>query len=150
MLAIGSRAPEFTLADQNGRDVSLSNFLAGGQVVLYFYPADFTPGCTRQACMIRDMHEQILRAKLTVVGISPQLPERHQAFRARYDLPFTLLADPDKAVIEPYGAMGLLGFGARRITYLVDRNRYIRDCENTRFSINRHAELIRRAFSTQI
>ena len=74
----------------------LSNFLSRGQAVLYFYPADFTPGCTRQACAIRDMHEQIAKAKLTVVGISPQLPERHQDFRAKYALPFTLLADPEQ------------------------------------------------------
>lgn len=149
MLAIGSRAPEFTLADQDGRDVSLSNFLSGGQVVLYFYPADFTSGCTKQACMIRDMHEQIQKAKLSVVGISPQLPERHQAFRAKYNLPFTLLADPDKSVIQLYAAVGMLGFGVRRTTYLIDRARFVRDAENARFRVEQHAELIHRAFSTQ-
>ena len=92
---------------------------------------------------------QVAQAKLTVVGISPQRPERHQAFRARYSLPFTLLADPDKEVIKVYEAIGLLGFGARRITYLIDRNRYVRDRESSRFRIERHIELIRRAFSTQ-
>lgn len=149
MLAIGSRAPEFTLADQDGRDLSLSNFLNHGMVVLYFYPADFTRDCTRQACVIRDMHDEIVKARLTVVGVSPQQPQRHQEFRLSYQLPFTLLADPDKTIIRLYEARGPLGFGVRRITYLIDRDRTIRDAVEARFDIDRHEELIRRALSTR-
>ena len=81
MLEIGTRAPEFTLPDQDGRDTSLSTLLNRGPLILYFYPADFTPGCTRQACAIRDLHTQIQRAGLIVAGISPQTRRAHAAFR---------------------------------------------------------------------
>src|SRR5580704_5998219 len=108
MLEVGTRAPEFTLPDQDGRDTSLSTLLNRGTLILYFYPADFTFGCTRQACAIRDLYPEINRSGLTVAGISPQQPQRHLAFRQRYNLPFTLLADPDKSVIKMYDVNGLL------------------------------------------
>ena len=81
MLKAGERAPEFTLPDQSGTDRSLTQLLSAGAIVLYFYPADFTPGCTRQACMLRDLHADIQKAGLHVVGISPQSPETHVKFR---------------------------------------------------------------------
>src|ERR1041385_7117992 len=93
MLAIGSRAPEFTLPDQDDRPVSLTTLLNRGPLILYFYPADFTPGCTREACSIRDLHSELTRAGLTVAGISPQSPESHKRFRTKHNLPFTLLSD---------------------------------------------------------
>src|ERR1700738_100584 len=95
MLAIGSRAPEFTLPDQDDRTVSLSTLLNRGPLILYFYPADFTPGCTREACMLRDMHADILKVGLKVAGVSPQSPERHAEFRDKYQLPFLPLLDGD-------------------------------------------------------
>lgn len=149
MIAVGSRAPEFTLADQDGRDVSLTDFLNRGRLLLYFYPADFTPGCTREACAIRDLHGEIQQAGMSVAGISPQLPQRHQDFRARYSLPFTLLADPQRTVIRMYDANGLLGLRVRRITYLIDRDRRIRDAVQADFRIAVHEEFIRRALSIQ-
>ena len=84
MLAMGARAPEFTLADQDGRNVSLSTLLRNGPLILYFYPADFTPGCTREACALRDLHAEILQARLDVAGVSPQDPASHRAFREKY------------------------------------------------------------------
>src|SRR5579862_7854900 len=102
MLAIGGRAPEFTLPDQSGDSLSLSTLLRQGPLILYFYPADFTPGCTREACAIRDLHTQILEAGLEVAGVSPQSPESHRSFREKYHLPFTLLSDVDKFVIRMY------------------------------------------------
>jgi peroxiredoxin Q/BCP len=149
MLAVGSRAPEFTLTDQDGRDLSLTDFLNRGRVLLYFYPADFTPGCTREACMIRDLHEELRRGGLVVAGISPQMPPRHQQFRARHSLPFTLLADPQRTVISMYEAEGFWGLRVRRITYLIDRDRRIRDAVHADFRISVHEEFMRRALSTQ-
>src|SRR5579871_5484678 len=110
MLPIGGRAPEFTLPDQNDQSVSLSTLLRHGPLILYFYPADFTPGCTREACSIRDLHPQLLEAGLCVAGISPQAPESHQRFRDRHQLPFVLLSDPDKTVVRMYDVLGPLGF----------------------------------------
>lgn len=147
MLAVGARAPEFTLPDHTGRERSLTDFLNQGSLILYFYPADFTPICTREACAIRDIHEDIVKAGLTVVGISPQRPARHEAFRQRRQLPFTLLSDQDKQVIRMYDVDGLLGFGVRRVTYLIDSNRYIHDAVSARFRIGLHEAFIRRAIA---
>ena len=148
MLQVGTRAPEFTLEDQDGREVSLTDFLNRGRLLLYFYPADFTPGCTREACAIRDMHADIQSSGLVVAGVSPQLPERHQKFRSHHSLPFTLLADPQRTVIRMYEADGPLGW-VRRITYLIDRDRRIRDAVKASFRISVHENFIRRALSTQ-
>jgi peroxiredoxin Q/BCP len=148
MLKVGSRAPEFTLPDQDGRDTSLSTLLNRGTLILYFYPSDFTFGCTRQAVAIRDLHEQILRVGLWVAGVSPNPPARHRAFRERYRLPFTLLSDPQKTVIEMYGVNGPLGFGVRRTSYLIDPARFIRGRLLADFRISRHMDFIRRALAT--
>src|SRR5580700_8546024 len=113
MIKTDERAPEFTLPDEAARDRSLTELLSTGAIVLYFYPADFTPGCTRQACLLRDLHQEIERAGLRVVGISPQSPESHAKFRAKYNLPFVLLSDQGKAVIKMYGVNGPLGIGVR-------------------------------------
>jgi peroxiredoxin Q/BCP len=147
MLAVGTRAPEFTLPNQDGVDVSLSSLLGQRMLVLYFYPADFTPGCTREACMIRDMHEELRQSGLAVAGVSPQSPARHRSFREKYNLPFTLLSDPDKAVVRMYQVNGFLGIGVRRATFLIDRGRTIRDAIVANFSIAKHEELIRNALA---
>src|ERR1700693_6194780 len=109
MLKTGERAPEFTLPDETGKDRSLTDFLNAGTTVLYFYPADFTPGCTRQACAMRDLQADMQNANLRIVGISPQNSQSHARFRAKYNLPFTLLSDEDKEVIKMYGVKGTLG-----------------------------------------
>jgi peroxiredoxin Q/BCP len=145
MLAAGERAPEFTLPDDTGKDRSLTDFLNVGATVLYFYPADFTPGCTRQACAMRDLQAELQNANLRVIGISPQDPESHARFRAKYDLPFTLLSDGDKAVIKMYGVNGPLGLGVRRATFLIDGSRRIRDAVLADFKIGRHADFVRNA-----
>jgi thioredoxin-dependent peroxiredoxin len=145
MLKEGERAPEFTLPDETGKDRSLTDFLNAGATVLYFYPADFTPGCTRQACVLRDLQTDIQNANLRVVGVSPQSPETHAKFRARYHLPFTLLSDENKEVIKMYGVNGPLGIGVRRATYLIDGSRRIRDAVLADFMITRHADFVRKA-----
>jgi thioredoxin-dependent peroxiredoxin len=145
MLAIGARAPEFTLPDQDDRNVSLSTLLARGPVILYFYPADFTPGCTREACMLRDLHPEIQGVGLSIAGVSPQTPESHRSFRERHKLPFTLLSDVEKFVIKMYDVNGPLGFGVRRATYLIDQSRQIRGAVLADFRIRHHEEFVRKA-----
>lgn len=145
MLALGGRAPEFTLPDQDGQSVSLSTLLRAGPLILYFYPADFTPGCTREACAIRDLHADIAQAGLNVAGVSPQSPESHRKFRERYQLPYTLLSDVDKFVIRMYDVQGPLGFAVRRGTYLIDQARYIRSAVLADFRISQHEDFIRKA-----
>ena len=104
-LAEGDKAPAFTLKDHDGTKVSLKDF-AGARVVLYFYPADDTPGCTKEACQFNDELASFRSLDVQVIGISPDGAEKHQAFRAKYGLNFTLLSDPDKSVMEKYGAYG--------------------------------------------
>jgi thioredoxin-dependent peroxiredoxin len=147
MLKPGERAPDFTLPDQDGRDVVLAGLLEDGPVVLYFYPADFTPGCTKEACTIRDMHDEIAAAGMRVVGISPQEPESHARFRAQHGLQFTLLADPDKTVIRAYGVDGPLGMGVRRGTFLLGKDGVIRDAVLADIRIGRHEAFIRTAIA---
>lgn len=105
MVEVREPAPEFTLPDADGREVSLSG-LRGQPVVIYFYPRDDTPGCTKQACGIRDAWSEFTDAGAVVLGISPDDVGSHARFREKYDLPHTLLADPDGDVIRAYGAWG--------------------------------------------
>ena len=144
MLALGTRAPEFTLPDQDGRNVSLTTLLNRGPLILYFYPADFTPGCTKEACMMRDLHADLMKVGLEVAGISPQTPESHRDFRAKYHLPFTLLSDSEKFVTRMYDLNGPLGVGVRRGTYLIDQGRHIRDAVLADFRITLHEAFLRR------
>lgn len=138
-------APDFSLPDDAGRTVTLSALLEQGPLILYFYPADFTPGCTREACSIRDIHGEIAAAGLTVVGVSPQDVATHARFRAEYGLPFTLLSDTDKSVIRAYDADGPFGIGVRRVTYLIDADGTIRDRVQADLLIGRHTEFVENA-----
>jgi peroxiredoxin Q/BCP len=149
MLDTGDRAPEFSLPDQDGHDISLTALLKDGPAILYFYPADFTPGCTREACSIRDIHRELTRAGLTVAGISPQSPESHRRFREKHSLPFTLLSDETKEVIKMFGVNGPLGFWVQRVTYLVDQNRAIIGCVKAHFSIAEHEDFIKKAIAAR-
>ena len=104
MLKPGEKAPDFTLPDQNGQPVSLSSFL-GKTVILYFYPRDNTPGCTKEACSFRDHYPLYTEKDAVIIGISPNTSESHQKFAEKYELPFLLLADPEKEVIQAYGCL---------------------------------------------
>ena len=101
MLSTGDPAPDFTLSDADGNPVSLSDF-KGQKVVLYFYPKDDTPGCTKEACGFRDAQDDYMEANAVVIGVSPDSEKSHQRFRDKYDLPFLLLADPERQAIEGY------------------------------------------------
>lgn len=145
MLKVGDVAPEFILPDENGKEVSLLERLQENAVILYFYPADFTPGCTKEACAIRDMHSDILSVGLDVIGISPQDEESHRRFKEEHKLPFTLVCDPDKVAIRMYDAVGPMGFGVRRVTYLIGQGQRIQGALQANLKIDKHEEFIRKA-----
>jgi len=145
MLKPGTKAPEFILNSHEGTETSLSSLLQSGPLILYFYPADFTPGCTKEACAIRDIHDDIQSVGLTVAGISPQDEDSHQRFREEHELPFILLSDPEKVAIKMYDVDGPFGVGVRRATYLIAQNRAITDAIMADVMIGRHQEFIEKA-----
>lgn len=105
-ISSGISAPDFTLLDENGEERKLSDY-RGNPIVLYFYPKDDTPGCTKEACNFRDDYSAYQKAGITILGVSPDSPKQHANFKAKYDLPFTLLADSEHKVCELYGVWGL-------------------------------------------
>lgn len=147
MLATGTQAPDFTLTDQDGNPFTLSEALAAQRVLLYFYPADFTPGCTKEACMLRDRNEELMEVGVRVVGVSPQGEDSHQRFRAQHSLPFTLLCDADKSVVRQYDLDGPLGIGVRRGTFLIEQDGTISDAVLADLRISRHEGVINAALS---
>ena len=149
MLKAGDEAPEFRLPDQDGKEQRLTGLLGGKPLILYFYPADFTPGCTQEACDLRDLHARILASGLRVVGVSPQAPESHRRFREKYALPFILLSDEDKTAVKAYGVDGPLGIGVRRATFLIDAKRRITDAVLADLRISRHQEFVERAIEAR-
>jgi len=124
---IGKKAPAFSLLNQDGKKISLKDHL-GKWVVVYFYPKDDTPGCTKEACRFTELKKDFDGSEAIILGISPDLPEKHQKFISKYDLNIDLLCDPDKKVIEKYGAWGeknMYGkkvMGLIRSTVLIDPN----------------------------
>ena len=145
MLETGDKAPEFVLNNHEGVETSLSGLLQNGPLILYFYPADFTPGCTKEACNIRDIHNDIQSVGLQVAGVSPQNEESHQRFREEHNLPFILLSDPEKVAIKMYDVDGPFGVGVRRATFLISQDRSIKDAMMADVRIGRHKEFIEKA-----
>ena len=127
MLEAGMKAPDFELNDQNGNAVRLSDF-AGKKVVLYFYPRDNTPGCTRQACAFAAAYDAFRSENIAVIGVSKDSVASHLKFAQKYDLPFVLLADPDLKAIQAYGVWqekklyGKISMGVVRSTFIIDEN----------------------------
>ena len=127
MLEVGTKAPEFTLSDKDGNPVSLSDF-AGKKVVLYFYPRDNTPGCSRQACAFAGAYEEFKTLDVVVIGVSEDSTTSHQKFADKYNLPFILLSDPERQAIEAYGVWqekknyGKVSMGVVRSTFVIDEN----------------------------
>ena len=145
MLKVGDVAPDFVLPDENGNEVSLTRLLEESAIILYFYPADFTTGCTKQACSIRDMQDEILSVGLRVIGVSPQDEDSHRRFKEKHKLPFTLVCDPEKIAIRMYDADGPFGFGVRRITYLIGQGQKIQAAVEANVNIAKHQEFIAKA-----
>lgn len=130
MLEIGNKAPDFCLLDKLGNEVKLSNFL-GKKIVLYFYPKDNTPGCTRQACAFAQTYDAFKIKDIVVIGISKDSVASHLKFAEKYELPFILLSDPDKEAIQAYDVWkekklyGKVSFGVVRSTYIIDEQGFI-------------------------
>lgn len=145
-LHIGDSAPDFTSTDQNGNPVKLSDY-RGKKVVLYFYPKDDTSGCTAQACNLRDHYADLRAAGYEVLGVSVDNQTAHQKFIGKYDLPFTLVADTDKRVVEAYGVWqeksmyGRKYMGTARTTFLIDENGIITNIIG-KVDTKKHAEQI--------
>ena len=127
MLTVGTKAPDFLLNDQNGAEVRLSDYL-GKKVVLYFYSKDNTPGCTRQACAFAEAYSAFKELNIAVIGVSKDSVASHVKFAQKYELPFTLLSDPELKAIEPYGVWqekkmcGKTCMGVARTTFIIDEN----------------------------
>ena len=137
-LAAGNKAPEFTLMNESGLEFCLSDYI-GKTVLLYFYPKDDTPGCTKEACNFRDDYSEYDKAGVTILGISPDTSKSHAKFKAKFELPFTLLADPDHQIASAYGVWGRKKFmgreydGILRTTFLIGPDsRIIKVFENVK------------------
>ena len=150
MLKEGGQAPDFTVRDTDGNEVSLAD-LRGRKVVLYFYPKDDTPGCTKQACSIRDSYSEFEERGIKVLGVSLDDQASHRKFADKYELPFTLLSDTDHAVADAYGVYGEKEFmgkkymGVDRKTFLIDEQGRIKKVFN-KVNVEEHADEVLEAF----
>ena len=137
----GSIAPNFTLASQSGQIVSLKDFIAQKKpVVLFFYPKDDTPGCTKEACAFRDDHEGFGKLDAEVIGISSDSVESHRRFAAKHDLPYTLLSDESSKVRKLYGVPNTLGLFPGRVTYVIDEEGVVRRVFSSHLGVEKHAQ----------
>ena len=134
----GDRAPTFTAQAHNGQQVSLADFQGKSVVVLYFYPKDDSPVCTKEACAFRDAYEDFVRAGAVVIGVSSDSLDRHQAFASGNRLPFLLLADEDGSLRKAFGVPKTLGLLPGRVTYVIDREGVVRHVFSSQFSADRH------------
>ena len=149
MLKEGDKAPDFKAKDQDGRDVKLSDF-KGKRVVLYFYPKDDTPGCTKEACSFRDADDVFNAKGIKVLGVSTDDEKSHQKFISKYQLPFDLLADTEKKIVEAYGVWGeksMYGkkyMGTVRKTFLIDKGKIVKIFDKV--NVAEHADEVLAAF----
>lgn len=123
-LKVGDAAPDAQSVDQDGRPVSLSKLYGGGWTLVYFYPKADTPGCTAEACSLRDAFEELTKKGVTVIGVSADTPKEQKAFQEKYHLPFTLIADSRKNVIRAFGVPTTLGFASRQ-SFLIRKGRIV-------------------------
>jgi len=138
---IGSVAPDFTLPSQSGEIVNLKGFVGSKPVVLFFYPKDDTPGCTKQACAFRDDYEQFGKLDAEVIGISSDSVESHRSFAEKHDLPFTLLSDEGGKVRRLYGVSSTFGLFPGRVTYVIDREGVVRHVFSSQLEAVKHVEV---------
>lgn len=152
MLKEGDKAPDFTSKDQNGAEIKLSDY-KGQKVVLYFYPKDDTPGCTKQACSLRDGFPKLKKNNIAVLGVSVDDEKSHQKFIAKYDLPFTLVADTEKDIVNKYGVWGeknMYGrkyMGTNRQTFLIGEDGKLKKIMK-KVKVAEHADEVLRAFDS--
>ena len=145
-LAVGDKAPAIHAVDQHGNEINLENF-KGNKVVLYFYPKDNTPGCTAEACNLRDNYDSMLKQGYKVIGVSPDSEKSHQKFAEKFDLPFPLIPDTEKTVVQGYGVWGRKKFmgreydGVTRTTFVIDEDGKIEEIIE-KVDTKNHAEQI--------
>jgi peroxiredoxin Q/BCP len=138
MLKEGTVAPDIEAPGDGGGTIRLADYRGKKNVVLYFYPKDFTPGCTREACSFRDNYAEVEKYDAVIVGVSADSVDSHDRFRDRHNLPFPLVSDPDKAIVRAYDADGLLGLTTARVTYVIDKEGVIRRAFRHDLMISRH------------
>ncbi|QQE64370.1 peroxiredoxin [Leptolyngbya sp. BL0902] len=137
-IRVGDLAPDFTLPNQSGQPVTLSDFRGKKAVVLYFYPKDDTPGCTIESCTFRDSYNDFQTTGAEVIGISSDSPTSHQQFAAKHNLPFTLVSDEGSKVRNAYGVPSTLGLLPGRVTYIIDLEGKVRHIFNSQFNPKAH------------
>jgi peroxiredoxin Q/BCP len=151
MLKAGDQAPDFSTKDASGNPVKLSDF-KGQKVVIYFYPKDDTPGCTKEACSFRDNHDTYEQAGIKVLGVSLDNEDSHQAFASKYNLPFTLLADTDHSVSDAFGVYGEQSWGDKKFmgvarkTFLIDEEGKVKKVFD-KVNVEAHADEVMEAFN---
>ena len=137
-IEVGQKAPDFELPDAEGKRVRLADFKGKKAVVLYFYPKDDTPGCTKEACSFRDSYEDFQDAGAEVIGVSSDSATSHAKFAKRYKLPFTLLSDAKGEVRKKYGVPSTMGLMPGRVTYVIDKRGVVRHVFNSQLQATRH------------
>lgn len=145
MVGVGDRAPEFSGKLGNGKQLSLKDFRGKKNVILYFFPKDFTPGCTKEACSFRDRRPDIAKLDGEIVGASFDTAEKHKDFADKYNLPYPLLADPDASIAKAYGVGrlgGVLGgwLPTKRVTFVIDKEGVVRHVISSEFNIDKHID----------
>ena len=139
-IKVGDKAPDFTLPSQMGDNVTLSEYFGKKNTVLYFYPKDESPGCTREACKFRDRYEVFTNLGAEVLGISSDSLESHKSFATHHGLPFILLSDEDNKVRELYGVSSTMGIIPGRVTYIIDKKGVVRHIFSSQFQPEKHIE----------
>ena len=137
---VGDKAPDFTLPSQIGDNVTLSEYFGKKNVVLYFYPMDESPGCTKEACTFRDSYEELTSLDAEVLGVSAQSIESHKSFATHYGLPFLLLSDADNKVRKLYGVHSTMGIIPGRVTFIIDKQGVVRHVFSSQSQAPRHVE----------
>ena len=137
---VGDKAPDFTLPSQMGDNVTLSEFFAKKNIVLYFYPKDESRGCTKEACAFRDSYEELTNLGAEVIGVSGQSVESHKSFATHYGLPFILLSDEDNKVRKLYGVPSTMGIVPGRVTYIIDKKGIVRSIFSSQTQSEKHVE----------
>ncbi|HEX3597054.1 MAG TPA: peroxiredoxin [Polyangiaceae bacterium] len=148
VLSVGDTAPDFEGTDQNGRRVKLDELLEKSAVVLYFYPKDFTPVCTAQACLFRDSSAELTGAGVQVIGVSGDDQSSHSRFAETHRVPYPLLSDPDKNIQKAYEARQLLGLLAKRVTYVIGRDKKIRGVFHHELSAQKHVDAVKKVLAS--
>ena len=146
-LKIGDAAPDFSLIDEKGFPVRLKDFLGSKKVVLYFYPKDFTPGCTKEACSFRDEYKAFEERGAVVIGVSVDNVESHAKFSKKYALPFALLSDNKKEVAKQYGVLGIGGMLTRRVTFIISKEGKI-SAIFPKVDVKQHSQEVLKAISS--